>query len=75
MYSSSNPCPWPQTSLYISTEGKVVPCCAIGIPDTWSMGDLKTDRIEDIWNNRAYRELRRRIRQNRILDICKSCYG
>lgn len=73
-YSSADPCFWPWHSMYVSTEGKVVPCCAIGIPETWCMGDLSKEKLRDIWNNKAYRDMRRRISSNQTPDLCKSCY-
>ena len=73
-YSSSDPCFWPWHSMYVSTEGKVVPCCAIGIPETWCMGDLRKEELRDIWNNKAYRDMRRRMSLNQTPDLCKACY-
>lgn len=74
-YSSKHPCIWPWKALYVSTEGKVVPCCAVGVPETWCMGDLAKNNIKDIWNNKAYRELRQSIRLNKLWDVCLSCYS
>ncbi len=74
-YSLFNFCHWPWDSAYISVEGKVVPCCDIGIPETWQMGDLMKEDIEKIWNNDLYRSLRRDMKKNNIRDICKACYG
>jgi pyrroloquinoline quinone biosynthesis protein E len=74
-YSASNPCPWPWSSAYISTEGKVVPCCTIGVPETWNMGDLMKQDIREIWNNDEYRKLRREMKENTIRELCQSCYG
>jgi pyrroloquinoline quinone biosynthesis protein E len=74
-FSYSNPCFWPNNSVYISVEGKVVPCCTIGIPETWEMGDLMTDNIRNIWNNELYRALRKSLKNNNIPEICKTCYG
>ncbi len=73
-YTESNPCPWPWFSLYVSTEGKVVPCCAVGIPETWSMGDLTTESIRTLWNSKTYRELRRRIYRRDLPLHCRECY-
>lgn len=73
-YSSSYPCRWPFDSLYVSTEGKIVPCCVIAMPETWCMGDLTQTPLPVIWNNQAYRRLRRQICFNRIPITCKDCY-
>lgn len=73
-YSYFSFCLWPWSSLYISTEGKVVPCCAIGIPETLTMGDLAKEDLVDVWNNAAYRKLRKQISKNQIPELCKACY-
>lgn len=74
-FSFTNPCPWPWCSVYISAEGKVIPCCTIGIPETWCMGDLRKENIRKIWNNASYRMLRRDMKKNSIRNLCKPCYG
>jgi pyrroloquinoline quinone biosynthesis protein E len=74
VYTSSNPCRWPWVSLYVSTEGKVVPCCALGVPETWTMGDLTKETLKEIWNNKAYRQLRKQISQNKVSTLCAACY-
>ena len=73
-YSSSNPCLWPWQSMYVSTEGKVVPCCVLADPGTWTLGDLTKYNLKDIWNNKAYKDLRKQLRKNQIPGTCKSCY-
>jgi pyrroloquinoline quinone biosynthesis protein E len=73
-YSASNPCLWPFKSLYVSTEGKIVPCCVLAMPETWCMGDLNEDTLETIWNNKPYRELRRKIALNQVPETCINCY-
>ncbi|MCM8775505.1 MAG: SPASM domain-containing protein [Candidatus Omnitrophica bacterium] len=74
IHSPSHPCLQPWNSMYISTEGKVIPCCTMGIPETWCLGDLTQEKLAEIWNNRAYRELRKQIRSNEIPEPCKACY-
>ncbi len=73
-YSASYPCRWPFDSLYVATEGKIVPCCVIAMPETWCMGDLTQESLSAIWNNQAYRRLRRQICFNQIPKTCKDCY-
>jgi radical SAM protein with 4Fe4S-binding SPASM domain len=73
-YSSKRPCRWPWTSAYIAANGDVVPCCIIADSDTACMGNLFERDFGSIWNGGAYRELRRRIRDNDLPEYCKSCY-
>lgn len=74
VYSSKKPCSWPWGAMYVTTEGKVTPCCVIGVPEIWCMGDLQKESLEDIWNNSAYRELRKQISSNKIPKLCEPCY-
>jgi len=60
--------------MYVTTEGKVVPCCVVAIPETWCMGDITRGTIKDIWNNDRYRELRKKIYQNKLPETCLGCY-
>ncbi len=73
-YSSERPCRWPWTSAYIAANGDVVPCCIIADADTVCMGNLFERDFASIWNGAAYRELRRRIRDNDLPEYCKGCY-
>lgn len=73
-FSFSNPCQWSYTSVFISVEGKVVPCHTIGIPETWQMGDLMKENIRKIWNNDLYRAFRRDVKKNNIHNLCRPCY-
>jgi radical SAM additional 4Fe4S-binding domain len=61
-------------SLYVSTEGKIVPCCVLAMPETWCMGDLNEEKLEKIWNNKQYRDLRKKIALNQIPQTCINCY-
>jgi len=74
-YSYDNQCMWPWSSMFIGTEGKVVPCCVVGVPETWSMGDLAVKSIEEIWNSKEYIDLRQNLITGKIPTTCKPCYG
>ena len=75
IYSFENPCMWPWTSLYIGTDGKIVPCCVVGVPETWNMGDITVQSIDQIWNNESYLNLRKNLIKGDIPETCKPCYG
>lgn len=59
-------CQWPNEEAIVFTEGQVTPCCHIG---DISMGNTADQPFEEIWNNRAYQELR----QERWFEACHSC--
>ncbi len=75
IYSFDKPCMWPWNSMFIGTEGKIVPCCVVGVPETWSMGDITAQSINKIWNNNSYINLRKKLITGQIPDTCKPCYG
>ena len=60
---------------FIGTDGKVVPCCIVGVPETWTMGDLTHQKINDIWNNDLYISLRKQLITGEIPNTCKPCYN
>ena len=65
IYSFENPCMWPWTSLYIGTDGKIVPCCVVAVPETWNMGDVTVESINQIWNNESYLNLEKSLIKGR----------
>lgn len=75
VYSFEKPCMWPWNSMFIGTEGKIVPCCVIGVPETWNMGDITVQQIKNIWNNESYLKLRKNLIRGEVPDTCKPCYG
>lgn len=68
------PCPMPWNTLFVSVEGNVVPCSNIGSPDTWCVGNLLDNHINNIWNNESYTDLRKAIKLTQIPFFCRTCY-
>jgi radical SAM protein with 4Fe4S-binding SPASM domain len=73
-YSAESPCQWPWRSTYISSDGHVIPCCVRADPSILNFGNILETPFKQIWNGAEYRELRKSIRDNRILDYCRDCY-
>jgi|TARA_Y100000310_G_scaffold51716_1_gene47625 pyrroloquinoline quinone biosynthesis protein E len=81
-YSKNNPCRWPWRSLYISTEGIIVPCCVVGVPETWNMGSLVDKPLKELWNGSEYKKMRKlmsqysrgKINNSGLHHLCQSCY-
>jgi pyrroloquinoline quinone biosynthesis protein E len=73
-FDKHHPCLWPWTSLYVSAEGKIVPCCRIGDPDVIHFGSIQEKRIKEIWNSDEYNQFRNAIKSNRIRSFCRQCY-
>lgn len=73
--SSKNPCDWPWRSAFIAVNGDVLPCCQIADAAVVKMGNIFEQSFKEIWNNKAYRALRRQIRNHDLPEFCKPCYG
>lgn len=61
--------PWTQTMIY--PNGDIVFCN--DNPD-YILGNIKTERFPEIWNNNKSRKFRKFIREN-VLPICSRCCG
>lgn len=57
--------PWLQ--ITVLPEGEVWIC-----PD-YSIGNIKKDKLKDIWNNKRARILRRRLYQDKLFPACGRC--
>jgi radical SAM protein with 4Fe4S-binding SPASM domain len=67
-------CIWPWMGLYISVEGKVLPCCHLTNVRRYALGDIKTQRIDEIWNGESFRAFRKGIlARNPRAGRCRSC--
>jgi radical SAM protein with 4Fe4S-binding SPASM domain len=63
------PCFHPWTSVSVSEQGDVMPCCATNTV----MGNLKKQDFKSIWNGRRYRKLRNTVNSSRPPSYCQGC--
>jgi radical SAM protein with 4Fe4S-binding SPASM domain len=73
-FDKQHPCLWPWTSVYVSVEGKIVPCCRIGDPEVIHFGSIKEKGMKEIWNSDQYHQFREALKGNRIPSFCRQCY-
>lgn len=77
--SSETLCPWPFERAFVSSDLRVVPCCAIGNPDVFQIGTpLDPDDSAAFarhWRGADYAAFRRAHLTGRIPAVCKGCYG
>ncbi|MBU2633749.1 MAG: SPASM domain-containing protein [Nanoarchaeota archaeon] len=71
--SKREPCVMPFYEVLIYYDGKVGRCA-----HDWSekdiMGDINTQTIKEIWNNKKYQELRKQHQKIKFKDeVCKNC--
>ncbi|MFC7535515.1 SPASM domain-containing protein [Actinoplanes sp. GCM10030250] len=66
-------CTWPWDAAYITSSGRVQPCCMVMGDDRISLGDLNEASFPEIWHGTAYRDFRRRLASAEPPDVCKGC--
>jgi radical SAM protein with 4Fe4S-binding SPASM domain len=65
------PCYLPWTSVNVHENGDVLPCCVAD--SSLTMGSLKKNSFEEIWNGRAYQRLRRTVNSDKPPRTCAIC--
>jgi MoaA/NifB/PqqE/SkfB family radical SAM enzyme len=66
------PCYRPWLTFTVLWDGRVSLCCADFDGHT-ILGDMNTSTIRDIWNNEAYRQVRREHLESGGPDVCRAC--
>jgi radical SAM protein with 4Fe4S-binding SPASM domain len=61
------------SSLVITWDGNVVPCCYDKNADH-PTGNLMSESLQEIWKNQHYSHFRKQVLKNRSeTDICRNC--
>jgi len=61
------------TSMYVEPDGKIRPCCVAGdFEDELNFNDF--DTVEEMYNSRQMKELRKSMEEGSPLSICDVCY-
>jgi len=71
LFKNKNFCIIPWISMMINTDSRVKPCCYY----RESVGNLKTQSTVEIWNNKNYREIRKKMMNNQEVPGCASCHA
>ena len=64
---------------YITVTGHVFPCCAMNEQNErrkqkeLAMGNVFETSFKEIWNNRRYKNLRKKIRSGEFPPYCVGC--
>ena len=64
-------CPSPFYSLTVTWRGDVLPCCVA--PAGFTMGNLLTDSLDDVWNGERFERLRLAHLARQRTGACASC--
>ena len=65
-------CILPWIHQFIHTNGDVLPCCTADY--SMPVGNIRSERIENLWNGTVYKRLRSDMLAGRKNSICNSCY-
>ncbi len=68
------PCPVLWQSLSVGWDGRILGCCG-DLNGVITLGDIHTDRFQDIWNGPAMIEMRRQHlqRNHKAIPLCRDC--
>lgn len=72
-YDRENLCPWPFERAYLSSDRRLVPCCVIGNPDVFELGNAEAG-VSAVWDGNEMAEFRATHLSGNIPDVCKGCY-
>jgi len=68
-----NTCHLIYQSAVINSNGTVIPCC-YDLYSDYVMGNAFEEKLKNIWKNKKYQTLRKRIRENRkSIPMCRAC--
>lgn len=69
LFENKNFCIVPWTSIMVTTDNKVRPCCEY----KGTIGDASKNSLEEIWNSEEYRNIRTSMLNNQAVPGCKDC--
>lgn len=66
-------CPQPFFHMQLNPDGKIVPCYSFEYPEI--LGDCNTERMDQIWTNKKFREFRKRMLDGAVKasEVCDDC--
>ena len=68
-----NRCHWIWSSMVVTWDGRVVPCCYDKNADHQT-GNLLDESLSELWKNQQYSTFRRQVLKNRSeTEICRNC--
>jgi radical SAM protein with 4Fe4S-binding SPASM domain len=70
-------CRRPWTTVYITANGRVLPCCIAPFSqqgyESYTLGDARQHSLLEIWNSQAYREFRAALQSDTPPKCCAGC--
>jgi radical SAM protein with 4Fe4S-binding SPASM domain len=70
-------CRRPWTVMYITANGRALPCCIAPFSqrgyENYTLGDATQQSLREIWSGEAYRDFRRGLMSDQPPDACANC--
>lgn len=68
-------CPYIFYTLQIDSEGNCFPCPPLSLPKNFSLGNVKTQSLTEIWNGKKHQELMfsHLLKDESKCELCKRC--
>ena len=67
-------CPWPFERAYIGSDLRVAPCCMIGNPDVYEIGNGVKEGFSKTWLSDEYEQFRKAHQDGNLPEVCRNCY-
>lgn len=72
LIQSNTFCMLPWMHMHAFPDGRAYPCC---LSDYWHpVGDLRKNTMEEVWNQDAYKTMRKNMLQDKPCKECSKCY-
>ncbi len=70
-------CRRPWSLMYFTAHGRALPCCIAPFSargyETYTLGDAKTETLDEMWNGPAYRQFRAALMSDAPPKPCQNC--
>jgi radical SAM protein with 4Fe4S-binding SPASM domain len=70
-------CRRPWTVMYITANGRALPCCIAPFSqrgyENYTLGDATQQTLREIWNGAAYRDFRKALHSDKPAAACANC--
>ena len=71
---NKNFCVLPWVHIHSWPDGQMMPCCmAHPCKETPAIGNLKTDNVLEVWNNKYYKDIRKKMLADEPVNYCHAC--
>jgi len=67
-------CPWPFERAFVGSDLRTSPCCMIGNPDVFEIGNGIEKSFSEVWFSEEYHQFRKAHEDGVLPEVCKMCY-